>query len=314
MSTLVTAVSIFLLVLVVLAIGTTVFSAIAEWRNPPVGKFVKGQGLRLHYIERGNPADPVVVVFHGNGSMIQDMTISGLLDLLSRRNHVVCFDRPGFGHSTRTRFRFWTPEAQAELFAEVLSKIGISNPVILGHSWGTLVAVALGLRRDYPIRGLALISGYYFPSFRLDFWLLSGPAIPVFGDILRYTLAPVLGLIMLPGILRRLFAPRSVPEDFKRAFPFSLALRPKQLRAAAEESAYLIPATARLQLEYQNITCPVRLIHGDADQVIEKEQTVRLHRVLPGSVMQLVPEAGHMVHYADANMVSRVVSDLRYSI
>jgi pimeloyl-ACP methyl ester carboxylesterase len=192
--------------------------------------------------------------------MIQDMTISGLIDLLSRRYHVVCFDRPGFGHSTRTRFRFWTPEAQAELFVEALPKLGISNPVVLGHSWGTLVAVALGLRRDYPIRGVALASGYYFPSFRVDFWLLSGPAVPVFGDILRYTLAPLLGLMMLPSILRRLFAPRSVPEDFKRGFPFSLALRPKQLRAAAEESAYLIPATTRLQREYQNISCPVRLM------------------------------------------------------
>jgi pimeloyl-ACP methyl ester carboxylesterase len=161
---------------------------------------------------------------------------------------------------------------------------------------------------------MALISGYYFASFRLDFWLLSGPAVPVFGDLFNYTLAPVLGLLMLPSILRRLFAPRSIPANFKRDFPFSLALRPKQLRAAAEESAYLIPATARLQPEYQNITCPVRLIHGDTDQVIEKEQTVRLHKVLSDSVMQLVPEAGHMVHYVDANMVSRVVSHLRYSI
>jgi pimeloyl-ACP methyl ester carboxylesterase len=223
---------------------------------------------------------------------------------------MLCFDRPGFGHSTRTRFRFWTPEAQAELFAEALPKLGISNPVVLGHSWGTLVAVALGLRRDYPIRGVALASGYYFPSFRVDFWLLSGPAVPVFGDILRYTLAPLLGLMMLPSILRRLFAPRSVPEDFKKGFPFSLALRPKQLRAAAEESAYLIPATTRLQREYQNISCPVRLIHGQADHLIEKEQTLRLHEVLSGSIMQLVPEAGHMVHYADANTVARVVFDL----
>jgi pimeloyl-ACP methyl ester carboxylesterase len=259
--------------LIVLAIGTTIFSVIAERRNPPLGKFVEAQGLRLHYIERGNPADPVVVVFHGNGSMIQDMTISGLIDLLSRRNRVVCFDRPGFGHSTRTRFKFWTPEAQAELFAEVLTKIGVSNPVVVGHSWGTLVALALGLREDYPIRGLALISGYYFPGFRLDFWLLSGPAVPIFGDIFRYTLAPLLGLIMLPSILRRLFAPRSIPVNFKRTFPFSLALRPKQLRAAAEESAYLIPATARLQREYQNISC-------------------------------------HMVHYADPRMLSRTTADL----
>jgi hypothetical protein len=130
------------------------------------------------------------------------------------------------------------------------------------------------------------------------------------GERSPIAVSPVLGLMMLPGILRRLFAPRSVPEDFKRNFPFSLALRPKQLRAAADESAYLIPATARVQLEYQNIACPVRL----TDQLVEKEQTVRLDRVLSGSMMQLVPHAGHMVHYVNANLVSRVVGDLRYAI
>jgi pimeloyl-ACP methyl ester carboxylesterase len=309
MSVLLTAASVVLLVLVVLTIASVAFSAIAERRNPPSGKFIDCQGLRLHYIERGNPADPAVIIFHGNGSMVEDIAISGLLDLLSSRNRVICFDRPGFGHSTRTRLKLWTPEAQANLFVDVLTKLSISNPVVLGHSWGTLVGVALALRDDYPVRGLTLVSGYYFPTFRLDFWLLSGPAAPIIGDILSYTLAPLLGLALLPSILRKLFAPAPVPESFKRRFPFSLALRPKQLQAAAEESAYLVPATARLQLQYLNIRCPVQLIHGDADQLIEKEQTVRLHRVLARSEVQLIPQAGHMVHHIDPEAISRTVLD-----
>lgn len=307
MSTLLIVISIVLLVLVVLALATTVFSAIAERRNPPIGKFVDAQGLRLHYIESGNPSDPAVIVFHGNGSMIQDMTISGLIELLSRRNRVICFDRPGFGHSTRTRRKLWTPEAQADLFVDVLTKLGVRNPVVLGHSWGTLVALALAVRNDYPMRGLTLVSGYYFPTFRLDFWLLSGPAAPVFGDILSYTLAPLLALAFLPRILRKLFAPAQIPENFKNEFPFSLALRPKQLQAAAEESAFLIPATARLQLQYWNIKCPLQLIHGDADEVIEKDQTLRLHRVLSRSDIQLIQNAGHMVHQVDPEAISRTV-------
>jgi hypothetical protein len=35
-----------------------------------------------------------------------------------------------------------------------LKRIGVRDPVVLGHSWGTLVAVALGLRGDYPVRSL----------------------------------------------------------------------------------------------------------------------------------------------------------------
>jgi pimeloyl-ACP methyl ester carboxylesterase len=293
MSVMLTPLVVVLLVLAVLAIGTAAFTAIAERRNPPIGKFVEAQGLRLHYIERGNPADPVVVIFHGNGSMVQEIAISGLIDFLSTRNRVICFDRPGFGHSTRTRLKLWTPEAQAHLFVEALTKVGISNPLVLGHSWGTLVAVALALRADYHVRGLTLVSGYYFPTFRLDFWLLSGPVAPIFGDILSYTLAPLFAWALLPRILRKLFAPTPIPHNFKRGFPSSLALRPKQLQAAAEESAYLLPATARLQLQYLNIKCPVQLIHGDADQIIESQQTARLHRVLARSEIYLIPQAGH---------------------
>ena len=53
----------------------------------------KCDGVRLHYIDRGEPAAPCVVL-HGNGSMIQDFMINGLVDLLARHNHVLCFDRP----------------------------------------------------------------------------------------------------------------------------------------------------------------------------------------------------------------------------
>jgi pimeloyl-ACP methyl ester carboxylesterase len=312
MSVLLTALFLILLLLAVLAIAAIAFSAIAERRNPPVGKFVQAQDLRLHYVEHGNSADPVVVIFHGNGSMIQEIAISGVIDLLSTRNRVICFDRPGFGHSTRTRLKLWTPEAQAKLFVEALTKLGIRNPVILGHSWGTLVALAVALRDDYPVRGLTLVSGYYFPTLRLDFWLLSGPAAPIFGDILSYTLAPIVAVALLPRILRKLFAPAPISENFKRHFPFSLALRPKQLQAAAEESAYLVPATARLQAGYRNIKCPVQLIHGDSDEVIEKEQTLRMHRVLGRSELRVIPQAGHMVHHVDPEAVSRTVDDWQH--
>ena len=44
---------------------------------------------------------------------------------------------------------------------KAFNQLGVRDPVVLGHSWGALVAVALSLRKDYPIRGLVLVSGYY---------------------------------------------------------------------------------------------------------------------------------------------------------
>lgn len=96
--------------------------------------------------------------------MIQDFTISGLADLLARSNRVVCFDRPGFGYSQRPRLRIWTAAAQAALLVNALNQLGIRDPVVLGHSWGALVAIALGVRKDYPIRGLVLASWVLLPD------------------------------------------------------------------------------------------------------------------------------------------------------
>ena len=271
------------LLLIFLVIGNLVFSKLAERRNPPVGKFIQCDGVRLHYIERGDPAARCVVLFHGNGSMMQDFMSSGLVDLLAQNNRIVCFDRPGFGYSQRPRFRVWDAAAQAALFVKALHQLGVRDPVVLGHSWGALVAIALSLRKDYPTRGLVLASGYYFPTFRWDVWLMSGPAVPVLGDLLSYTVAPIISWAILPAAFRRIFAPRSVPQRFKNQFPTSLVLRPTQLRAAAEESALLTPMAAQFQASYPNIDCQVRILHGAEDQVIEPKQAQDLYQALPRS-------------------------------
>jgi len=298
--------------LVVLVIGNILFSFIAERKNPPIGRFVECEGVRLHYLDRGDPEAPSVVLLHGNGSLIEDLILSGLVDRLARRNRVLCFDRPGFGYSQRPRSRIWNAKSQAALLVKVLQQLGVRDPVVMGHSWGALVALAIGLEKNFSVRGLVLASGYYFPTPRWDFWLMSGPAIPVLGDIMRYTVAPAISWAILPALFRKMFAPRSVPNSFKNIFPVSLTLRPKQLRAAAEESAFLIPEAARLQSHYQSIRCPVHIFHGAEDQLIEPEQAGHLHSVLSRSDLHIVSETGHMVTYADGGPIAEAVDHLNH--
>jgi pimeloyl-ACP methyl ester carboxylesterase len=297
-------------VVVLLVIGNVVFPIIAERRNPPVGTFMDCDGVRIHYLDRGDPAAPCVVLFHGNGTMIQDLIISGLVELLARRNRVLCFDRPGFGYTERPRSRIWTATAQAALFAKALNRLDVRNPVVMGHSWGALVAIALALQNDYPVKGVVVVSGYYFPTWRWDVWVMSGPAVPVLGDLIRYTVAPIFSAAILPKMFRKLFAPQSVPPNFKKGFPSSLTLRPKQLRAAAEESALLVPEAAHFQPRYSAIKCPVRIFHGTGDQIIEADQARHLHKALAGSLLNLVRDAGHMVTYADTVAISHAIDAL----
>ena len=278
----------------------------AERRYLPIGRFLTIDGVRLHYIERGQ-GEPLVLI-HGNGTLIQDFLVSGIVDELAERHRVIIFDRPGYGYSDRPR-GLWTPRAHATLFQKALQQLGVvSQAVVLGHSWGTLVAVALALQAPGLVRSLVLASGYYYPTLRADVILASPPAIPVIGDVLRYTVSPVVGRVLLPGMIKGMFAPASVPERFDREFPKDLMLRPLQLRASAEDAAMMTPVTVELQEHYRELKLPVIIVTGGDDQIADVgRQSERLHHELPDSEFIVVPGMGHMIHHLAPEQVVRAV-------
>ncbi len=125
----------------------------AERHNPPRGRFLAIDGVRLHYVERGTGAP--LVLLHGNGSMIQDFETSGLLDEAAKKYRVIAFDRPGYGHSRRPRRKLWSPDAQADLIHKALQALDATPAIVLGHSWGASVAVAMGLKRPRSVKALS---------------------------------------------------------------------------------------------------------------------------------------------------------------
>ncbi|WP_287741288.1 alpha/beta hydrolase [Methylobacterium sp.] len=277
----------------------------AERRHPPVGRFMTVDGVRLHYLERGQ-GEPLVLI-HGNGTLIQDFLVSGIVEDLAKRHRVILIDRPGYGYSARPR-ALWTPRAHATLFQTALERLGVSHAVVLGHSWGSLVAVALALQAPHLVRSLVLASGYYYPTLRADVVLFSPPAIPVLGDAMRYTVSPLLARLILPGLIKAMFAPADVPARFDAQMPKALMLRPSQLRAAAEDAALMTPVTVELQAHYRDLTLPVVIITGADDQIADvHRQSERLHHELANSEFMAVPGQGHMIHHLAPDQVVRAV-------
>ena len=275
------------------AILNRVLAKKAERRNPPTGRFITIDGVRLHYVERGTGRP--LVLLHGNGSMIQDFELSGLVDLAAKKYRVIAFDRPGFGHSDRPRSTVWTPEAQADLLNAALVKMGVSQPLVLGHSWGTLVAVALALKYPRNVRALILASGYYYPTVRADVLVLSPPALPLVGDVLSHTISPILGRLLWPLFLRKIFGPNPVPKKFA-GFPEEMAMRPSQIRAAAAETALMIPSAYNFRKAYGHLKMPVAIVAGREDRVSEAQQSAKLHRDIAHSTFRCISNKGHMVH------------------
>ena len=266
-----------------------------EAEYPPLGQFIEVDGVRLHVVIRGE-GEPLLLL-HGNGSNVLDLECAGLIDRAAERYRVIAFDRPGFGYSERPRSTVWTPDAQARLIHSALKQLGVERPIVAAHSMGTQVALALATQFPDDVKSLALLSGYYFPSVRVDAIINSAPALPIVGDLLRTTISPWLGRIAWPLMTRRLFAPSEITPSF-RAYPVWMSLRPTALRAAAAEMLLAITGAASLSKRYRDLKVPVVIMAGTDDRYVDAGwNSVRLHGEVEGSELTLAPGAGHMVHH-----------------
>ena len=279
----------------------------AEREHPPQGSFVTVDGVRVHYFDRGH--GPPVLLLHGNVVHAADFAVSGLTDRLAEHHRVIAFDRPGFGYSERPRDRLWTAAAQAALVQRCCVELGIERPTVLGHSWGTLVALELALRPELAVRKLVLLSGYYFPTARLDVALAAPPAVPILGDLMRYTVSPLLARLFLKRTMKAMFAPQSVPRDFMPTLARELLVRPAQIRANAEDAAFMSPGAAALRERYRELQMPAAIFAGAADAIADPDTHARqLHGELANSELFVLPGVGHMVHHAAPEHVAAAVA------
>lgn len=298
--------------LVLLTLVHAYLAQAAERDYPPTGQFLTLDGVHLHYTDEGE--GPALVLLHGNGAMVEDFQISGLVDRAARKFRVISFDRPGFGHSNRPRGSRWTPTAQARLISDALARMGVTQTIVLGHSWGALVAVTLALDNPRLVQGLVLEAGYFFQSPRLDAQLVQLLAQPGLEDILSYTITPLMGRLLWGPIMGEVFGPDAMPAQFAR-FPEPLALRPSQLRAATDEVALLNTGAAALEGRIGRLAIPVAILVGDGDQLIDpKSQSIRLHQDLPQSTLRVIPGGGHMVHQTALDDVMAAIDEVEQAV
>jgi pimeloyl-ACP methyl ester carboxylesterase len=259
--------------------------------------FITVEGTRLRCLDAG--AGSPVVLLHGNGSMIEDFACSGIMDMPGYR--FIAFDRPGFGHSERPHDRVWGPFEQASLIMQALTRLGVERPILVGHSWGTLVAVAMALQRPDEIAGLVLLSGFFY----------SDPPPEVAVRTITFPFAHAVRRLMVPLTLTHLFSPCPVPERFMRNYPVLRALRTSHMRTIDEEAALLPQATNTLCRLYRQLRVPVHLIAGSRDRVVATEDhSLRLHRELRTSTFRSIRDCGHMVHHAAPDAVVGAIAML----
>ena len=104
----------------------------------------KIKDIDIHYIQYGNQAGKNVVLLHGWGQNIEMMKPLGdrLLDYC-----ITILDFPGFGESGKLVNSF-TIYDYVECLEELLHRLKIENPIVMGHSFGGRVAIIYASRNQ----------------------------------------------------------------------------------------------------------------------------------------------------------------------
>ena len=169
------------------------------------------------------------------------------------------------------------------------------------------MALALALHHPLHVAGLVLVSGYYYPTPRTDVALFSPPAIPLLGDLLSHTVAPLIGEAIAPGLIEKMFSPQGVSPRFAGAIPGGVdaaavpdprfrggfGAHDRGRRDAERPLPFAVPA------------------HGDPGRrcrrIVSYRQAQRLHGEVGGSRLEILQGGSHMVHHIAPDRVVHAI-------
>jgi len=283
--------------LVLLAAITRIGMFLIERSHAPAGRLIDVTGGRLHVVElgAGNTTSVPVVLIHGASSNLESMR-QPLGERLGRDHRVVAIDRPGHGWSTRDSLGDSTPEIHARMIDEALGKLGITQAIIVGHSWGGAVTAAMALNHPKRVAGLVMLAPVTHRWNGGVAWYHNLGALPVLGPLFAHTLALPTGLLMVNAGARGAFLPQTMPDNYVRDTALSLLLRPREYLTNAHDMVTLKQAVTAQMSRYGEIKVPVVILHGDVDKSVYLDTHSRpFVKAVPHAELIVLPGVGHLV-------------------
>lgn len=296
-----------LLVAAYLAWVTRRIARNAERAVPATGRFVTVDGNRIHYVERGD-GRPIVMI-HGLGATLHHLR-RPLMEEFGDGYRLIAMDRPGSGYSTRAAGLDGRLSEQARQTVAFIDALGLEKPLLVGHSLGGAIALAVALDHPDKISGLALIAPltHYEEEPPEEFRALA-IASPLRRRIIANTLAVPMSVKNAPKTIAFVFGPQQPPEDYAVAGGALVGLRPGHFYATSTDLVALRHDLPQLQTRYGEIDMPAGILFGTEDRVLDFErQGLSMRGRIAGLDLEIVEGVGHMPQYA---VTDRVVAFIR---
>lgn len=239
-------------------------------------KTVDTPQVPVRYFEGGS-GEPLVFL-HGGGGVTAD---SPFLAALAEKYHVYAPLISGYGDSQECE------EIRDMLdFAlhtwDVVEALGLKNPILAGHSMGGMIAAEMAAIAPNDVSRLALIC----PA---GLWLDDHPVPDIFST-LPFEMPALLFHDVEAGRARMTAGLALDDPKFLQAY---LVTNARQLGMAGR-LLFPIPERGLAQRLYR-VKAKTVLVWGDSDRLISPVYAHEFKRLIKGSQLVSIPEAGHMV-------------------
>ena len=294
--------------------GTGVPLGAQEWpaRRVPVA----GVDLLVRDVP-GAAADlPPALFVHGLGGSSLNWTALGLL--LNDRIRGMAPDLPGFGRTPLAGAAGITE--QAAVLIELLER-EVDQPVhLFGNSMCGAVAVTLAAQRPDLIASLTLISpALPHPRVSASAVWFTALATPRLGSVVLERSRRLPFDRRLQASLAMVFGdPRSLAPEVLAVYEEELRRRdtdPWVTRATLDGArsilrSSLAPPRRSLWADAAKVECPVLLVYGGKDRLVDARIRTKAQRTFPNARLLYLPQSGHVAQMEHPELVERAVRQL----
>jgi pimeloyl-ACP methyl ester carboxylesterase len=259
-------------------------------RPEPASQAIDVNGLRVHYLDWGNPGAPPVVCVHGYTSSAQ--AFNALARRFHDRYHFVAMDVRGHGESAWSPAGAYQYRDQVGDLAAVVDKLGLSRFTLIGTSMGGIIAMAYA--GAHPDRLTHLVINDIGPdvevgSQRITQMVGSRPdEFETLDDAMAYRrqMSPIVAGRALDdqrelalGVLRQ-------RPDGRWMWKMDPAYIEQRVKIGPPERPALWPAL-------QRVACPTLVVWGSDSDVLSEAQARRMVDTLADGELVTVSGIGH---------------------
>lgn len=247
--------------------------------------------MRFHFLEWGRPDAPPIVLLHGGHQSAHSWDLVSLS--LARRFRVLALDQRGHGDSEWSRDVTYTNNDMSLDAEAFIAAMGVTRPILIGHSMGGRNAMLLTRRSQHLLRALVIVD--------------VGPEVSEKGR------AAIAGFVQaaqefddLEHFVRKVreYDPYRPRAHIERTVRYNMLERADGKYISKCDSNPRRLGIVRGSGPLENITLedaarfdlPVLLVRGADSNILEPAAAERFAAALPQGRLVTVPKAGHNVH------------------